>query len=82
LPAKLLLFRRLVQVDQHDDEQKQHHDAAHVEHDLDGEQELGALQKIEAGYADQGTIRAMALCTALRRVMVRTAPPRTRSAKV
>src|SRR5579871_362893 len=53
LAVELAFFGGLVEIDQHDDEEEQHHDAADVEDDLYGEQELGLLQEIETGYADQ-----------------------------
>ncbi len=52
LPVELALLRRFVQVHQHDDEQEQHHDAADVEDDLDGEQEFGVQQQVQPGDAE------------------------------
>jgi len=43
LSAELLLLGGQVEIDQHDDEQKQHHDAAHIQNDLHREEKLGVL---------------------------------------
>src|SRR5579885_2827391 len=49
LMVKLLLFLGALNVDQHDDEQEQHHDSAHVKNDLHAGNEGGVEHQVEAG---------------------------------
>ena len=53
LPAELHLLRGHVEIHQHDDKQKQHHDAANVEYHLDGKQELGVQHQVNAAHRKQ-----------------------------
>jgi hypothetical protein len=41
-------------VNQHDDEEEQHHDPARVNEDLDGSDEFGLLENEDAGHHQEG----------------------------
>ena len=53
LAAELHLLRGHVELDQHDDKQEQHHDAADVEYHLHGKQELGVQRQENAAHRKQ-----------------------------
>src|SRR5690625_1987201 len=51
--ARETQLRQLAQVEQHDDEQEQHHDGARVDDNLDYADELGMERQVEPGDAEQ-----------------------------
>jgi len=65
-------FTVALDIDQHDDKQEQHHDAARVNNDLHASDKRRIEHQVETRHRQQRQNSASAECTALRRVITST----------